>query len=65
MTCRRSGFGLMLAGAIVTLVGLAVALMHTFAIPRHWTTVIVGIALLGAGAIRAAFRDGRPDSRVS
>jgi hypothetical protein len=65
MTRRRSGFGLMLAGSIVTLVGLALALMHTFAIPRHWTTVIVGIALLGAGAIRAALRGGRPDSRTS
>jgi Mn2+/Fe2+ NRAMP family transporter len=62
MTCRRSGFGLILAGSIVTLVGLAVALMHTFAIPRHWTTVIVGVALLAAGAVRAALRPARPDA---
>ena len=43
MACRRSGSGLMLAGLIVTLVGLAVALTHTFEIPRHWTTVAVGV----------------------
>jgi hypothetical protein len=60
MACRRSGFGLMVAGAIVTLVGLAAVLMHTFAIPREWTTVIVGVALLGAGVARAALRRWRP-----
>jgi hypothetical protein len=60
MACRRSGFGLMVAGAIVTLVGLAVVLMHTFAIPREWTTVIVGVALLGAGVARAALRRWHP-----
>jgi hypothetical protein len=54
MACQRSGFGLMVAGGIVTLVWLAVVLMHTFAIPREWITVIIGVALLGAGAVRAA-----------
>ena len=58
MTCRRPGSGLILAGLIVTLVGLAVALTHTFEIPRHWTTVAVGVALLVAGAVRGVA--GRP-----
>lgn len=64
MACRGSGSGLMLAGLIVTLVGLAVALTHTFEIPRHWTTVGVGVALLVAGAFRAAVRRG-PDAGAS
>ena len=65
MACRRSGSGLMLAGLIVTVVGLAVALTHTLEIPRHWTTVGVGVALLAAGAVRAALRDRRPDAGAS
>lgn len=43
----------MLAGVIVTIVGLAVAAMHTLDIPGYWTTLAVGIALLAGGAIRA------------
>ena len=65
MACRRPGFGLMLAGLIVTLVGFAVALTATFGIPRHWTTVGVGVALLVAGAVRAAFRDRRSGAGAS
>jgi len=65
MTCRRSGFGLLLAGSVVTLIGLAVALRHTFAIPDHWTTVVVGLALLGAGAVRAVLRGPRRDAGTS
>ena len=65
MACRRSGSGLMLAGLIVTLVGLAVALTHTFEMPGHWTTVAVGVALLVAGAVRAALGGRRPDAGAS
>ncbi|HEV8586719.1 MAG TPA: hypothetical protein VGT02_17255 [Methylomirabilota bacterium] len=66
MTCRSAGSGLMFAGLIVTLVGLAVALAHTFEIPRYWTTVAVGIALLAAGAFRSAVGGRRqPDSGAS
>jgi uncharacterized membrane protein YiaA len=46
----------MLAGAIVTIVGLAVAMMHTLHVPGYWITVAVGIALLAGGAIRALAR---------
>lgn len=48
-----------MAGVIVTVVGLAVAMMHTFNIPGYWTTLVVGIGLLIAGAIRAAGRGRR------
>jgi hypothetical protein len=56
MTRRCEGNGLMLAGLIVTLVGLGVALATTLAIPRYWTTVGVGLALLAAGVARRALR---------
>lgn len=56
MNRRCAGNGLLLAGMIVTLVGLAVALTATLGIPRHWTTVGVGIALLATGAVRRALR---------
>jgi hypothetical protein len=43
---------LLLAGTIVTLVGLGVALVATLGIPRHWVPVGVGLALLAAGLVR-------------
>ncbi len=39
--------------------------MHAFEIPRSWTTVAVGIALLVAGAFRAAVGGRRPDPGAS
>ena len=60
MARRCAGTGLLLAGVIVTVVGLAVAMMHTFNIPGYWTTLVVGIGLLVGGAIRAAVH-GRRD----
>ena len=54
MNRRCAGNGLLLAAMIVTLVGLAVALTATLGIPRHWTTVGVGLALLAAGVVRRA-----------
>jgi len=56
MNRRCAGSGLLLAGMIVTLVGLAVALTATLGIPRHWTTVGVGLALLATGVVRRALR---------
>jgi hypothetical protein len=56
--CRSNG--LIVAGVIVTLVGLAIVLTRTFHIPREWGTVGVGVTLLGAGLVRRAFR--RPDA---
>jgi hypothetical protein len=53
MARRCSGSGLMLAGLIVSVVGLSVALIETFDIPRYWTTLAIGVALLIIGALRA------------
>jgi len=60
MAQRCSGNGLILAGIIVTLIGLAVVVTRTYQIPREWTTVAVGVVLLAAGLARRALR--RPDA---
>ena len=60
MDRRCGGLGLMLAGLIVTVVGLGVVMIRTFEIPREWTPVLVGLALLAAGAIRRGL-GGRPE----
>ena len=58
MTQRCSGNALLTAGLIVTVIGLGIVLVRTLAIPREWTTVLIGVALLGAGAARRALRSG-------
>ena len=58
MAQRCGGNGLMVAGVIVTLIGLGIVLTRTLAIPREWTVVLVGVALLVAGAARRALRSG-------
>ena len=52
MIRRCSGNGLMLAGLIVALVGLASVPAATLEIPRYWTPVLVGTALFLIGALR-------------
>jgi hypothetical protein len=61
MAQRHSGNGLIVAGVVVTLVGLAIVVMETLKLPRSWMVVFVGVALLAAGAARRAFRP--PDGR--
>jgi len=41
----------MVAGAIVTAVGIGIVLMKTLGLPRYWMPFIVGIGLLIAGGI--------------
>jgi hypothetical protein len=48
---RMAGRGLMVAGAIVTAVGIGVVLMKTLRLPGYWMPLIVGIGLLVAGVI--------------
>ena len=48
---RHSGRGLMVAGAIVAIVGLGNVLVKTLEVPGYWMPFIVGIALLVAGLI--------------
>jgi len=42
----------MLAGLIVTLVGLGIVLVRALHVPGYWTPLLVGVALLVAGAVR-------------
>ncbi|HEU5322580.1 MAG TPA: hypothetical protein VFX28_17370 [Methylomirabilota bacterium] len=58
--CRANG--LMLAGVIVALIGLAVVVAQALDVPRAWVPVGAGAALFAAGAVyRASARGG--DSR--
>jgi uncharacterized membrane protein YfcA len=58
MRHRFSGSRLMCAGLIVTVIGVALGLMATYQIPRHWTTAVVGVALLLGGALRYMLVNG-------
>ena len=42
---------LMVAGLVVTLVGLFIVIRHEMGIPSYWTPLLVGIGLLIAGAV--------------
>ena len=42
---------LMLAGLIVTLVGIFIVIRHETGLPSYWTPLLVGIGLLVGGAI--------------
>jgi hypothetical protein len=62
MATRCRGNALLIAGLIVTLVGLAGAIRAALDLPGYWTTVAVGVALLIAGALRSGVAGRRPDS---
>jgi hypothetical protein len=55
-----AGRGLMMAGALVTLIGLGVVLVRTLQIPGYWMPVFVGLGLFTAGVVLwATSRDTR------
>ena len=49
MSGARFPRGLMLAGLILTLVGVVIVLTNALALPRYWTPLLVGLALLATG----------------
>lgn len=55
---RRSGTGLVIAGAIVIVIGFGVALVKALNLPNYWIPLVVGIGLLVIGAIRWATSGG-------
>ena len=55
---RRSGTGLMLAGAIVIVIGFGVALVKALNLPNYLIPLVVGIGLVVIGAIRWATSGG-------
>jgi hypothetical protein len=42
----------LIAGLIVTLVGVGLVATRTFGLPREWTTLLTGLVLLGAAGAR-------------
>jgi len=60
MSRRCRGNGLMFAGLIVMLIGVAVAAATALHIPGYWTPVLVGAVLFLVGAARRATRGDRP-----
>jgi drug/metabolite transporter (DMT)-like permease len=42
---------LMVAGLVVTLVGLFIVIRHEMGIPSYWTPLLIGIGLLIAGVV--------------
>lgn len=49
---RRSGSGLMVAGAIVIVIGFGVALIKAWNLPNYWIPLVVGIGMVVIGVIR-------------
>ena len=49
---NRSPSGLMMAGAIVTFIGLCIVLIQVLRIPKYWVPLMVGVGLFLIGFIR-------------
>jgi hypothetical protein len=48
----RSGRGLMMAGAIVTFVGVCIVLVKVLRVPEYWVPLMVGVGLFLLGLMR-------------
>ena len=48
----RSGNGLLVSGAIMTVIGLCIVLLRVFQIPAYWIPLLVGLGLLLVGLVR-------------
>jgi hypothetical protein len=49
---RRSGSNLMVAGLIVSFVGLCIVVIRVMHVPAYWTPLMVGIGIFLLGLIR-------------
>jgi hypothetical protein len=54
----------MLAGVLLILIGLGVVAARILDLPRYWTPVAVGTAMLTAGALLRAGQRRRPWRRM-
>jgi hypothetical protein len=52
MPTRRSRSGLVVAGAIIIVLGFGVALVMTLELPRYWIGFMVGGGVLLVGLVR-------------
>jgi hypothetical protein len=48
----------MMAGLIVTLIGLGIVLIRAFQVPGYWIPLVVGVALLLVGFVRRGHAGG-------
>lgn len=48
----RSGTKLMMAGLIVTFIGLCIVLIRVLQVPQYWVPLMVGVGLFLLGLIR-------------
>jgi len=49
---KKSGKGLMMAGLIVTFIGLCIVLIRVLHVPEYWVPLLVGVGLFGLGLFR-------------
>ena len=49
---RASGKGLLLAGTILTFIGLCIVLVRVWHVPAYWVPLMVGIGLIVMGFVR-------------
>lgn len=54
----RSGNGLIVAGTVVSFVGLVIVLVKVLRVPEYWVPLMVGLGLLALGVIRKLTRHG-------
>jgi mannose/fructose/N-acetylgalactosamine-specific phosphotransferase system component IIC len=59
---HRSGNGLILAGTILTVIGIAIVLLKVWHIPEYWIPLMVGMGLLLLGLVRRLTSAGPRDS---
>jgi uncharacterized membrane protein HdeD (DUF308 family) len=52
MRTAHSGKGLIVAGLVVSMIGLGIVLFRVLQIPGFWAPLMVGVALLLAGVLR-------------
>lgn len=55
---NRSGAGLIIAGAIVSFIGVCIVLVKVLRVPEYWVPLMVGIGLILMGVIRRLTRNG-------
>ena len=49
---RRQGGSLMMAGGILTFIGLCIVLIRVLKVPEYWVPLMVGLGLFLMGLIR-------------
>jgi len=52
MARTGGGRGLMVAGGIVSVIGLGIVLVKALSIPRYWVPLVAGVGLFLIGLVR-------------